>query len=257
MTERLSDLDTDITSAISRNVSLHDAMLTSPGVFGLASDRTEPRTTTQQQRAFFRMESIGSLNSDASPGMALGLAALPFASVCNITGNVSSNSALGGCLDEAVFDQINQLGLEGLDSIDSSLMDCLDSIDPRVLEDLESDSGLSLESSSGGPVSPGWFRLLSILGRVTCLNFCFMKLRNFQLNMLTQSLTPHFVQAHLRCHPHPVHTARMSVELQATAVRQTQSPLKALLTTPQHGHLLRVCGMITATHLPISLTSRQ
>nr|XP_004547917.1 endoplasmic reticulum membrane sensor NFE2L1 [Maylandia zebra] len=155
VTERLSDLDTDITSAISRNVSLHDAMLTSPGVFGLASDRTEPRTTTQQQRALFRMESIGSLNSDASPGMALGLAALPFASVCNITGNVSSNSALGGCLDEAVFDQINQLGLEGLDSIDSSLMDCLDSIDPRVLEDLESDSGLSLESSSGGPVSPG------------------------------------------------------------------------------------------------------
>ncbi|XP_065327176.1 nuclear factor erythroid 2-related factor 3 [Pelmatolapia mariae] len=155
VTERLSDLDTDITSAISRNVSLHDAMLTSPGVFGLASDRTEPRTTTQQQRGFFRMESTGSLNSDASPGMALGLAALPFASVCNITGNVSSNSALGGCLDEAVFDQINQLGLEGLDSIDSSLMDCLDSIDPRVLEDLESDSGLSLESSSGGPVSPG------------------------------------------------------------------------------------------------------
>lgn len=155
VTERLSDLDTDITSAISRNVSLHDAMLTSPGVFGLASDRTEPRTTTQQQRDFFRMESTGSLNSDASPGMALGLAALPFASVCNITGNVSSNSALGGCLDEAVFDQINQLGLEGLDSIDSSLMDCLDSIDPQVLEDLESDSGLSLESSSGGPVSPG------------------------------------------------------------------------------------------------------
>ncbi|XP_030596156.1 nuclear factor erythroid 2-related factor 3 [Archocentrus centrarchus] len=155
VTEQLSDLDADITSAISRDVSLHDAMLTSAGVFGLASDRSESRTLTQQQRALFRMESTGSLNSDASPGMALGLAALPFASVCNLTGNVSSHSALGDCLDEAVFDQINQLGLEGLDTIGSQLMDCLDSIDPQVLEDMESDSGLSLESSSGGPVSPG------------------------------------------------------------------------------------------------------
>uniref|UniRef100_A0A3Q0QX58 Nfe2 like bZIP transcription factor 3 n=1 Tax=Amphilophus citrinellus TaxID=61819 RepID=A0A3Q0QX58_AMPCI len=150
----LSDLDADITSAISRDVSLHDAMLTSAGVFGLASDRSESRTVTQQQRALFRMESTGSLNSDASPGMALGLAALPFASVCNLTGNVSSHSALGDCLDEAVFDQINQLGLEGLDTIGSQLMDCLDSIDPQVLEDMESDSGLSLEIITSSP-SPG------------------------------------------------------------------------------------------------------
>lgn len=87
--------------------------------------------------------------------MALGLAALPFASVCNLTGNVLQHSTLSGCLDEAVFDQINQLGLEGLDTMDTQLMGCLDSIDPQVLEDLDSDSGLSLESSSGGPVSPG------------------------------------------------------------------------------------------------------
>ncbi|XP_070702036.1 nuclear factor erythroid 2-related factor 3 [Pempheris klunzingeri] len=145
VTERLSDLDADITSAISQDVSLHDAM---------ASERAESRPVTQQ-RALFRLESTGSSQSDVSPGMALGLAALPFSSVCNLTGNVSTHSALGGCLDEAVFDQINQLGLEGLDTIDTQLMGCLESIDPQVLEDLDSDSGLSLESSSGGPVSPG------------------------------------------------------------------------------------------------------
>ncbi|XP_044027006.1 nuclear factor erythroid 2-related factor 3 [Siniperca chuatsi] len=155
VTERLSDLDTDITSAISQDVSLHDAMVTSAGAFGVASERAESRLVTQQQRTLFRLESTGSSHSDASPGMAVGLAALPFASVCNLTGNVSPNSTLGGCLDEAVFDQINQLGLEGLDTMDTQLMGCLESIDPQVLEDLDSDSGLSLESSSGGPVSPG------------------------------------------------------------------------------------------------------
>lgn len=155
VTERLSDLDTDITSAISQDVSLHDAMVTSAGAFGVASERAEFRPVAQQQRTLFRLESTGSSHSDASPGMAVGLAALPFASVCNLTGNVSSHSTLGGCLDEAVFDQINQLGLEGLDT---QLMGSLDSIDPQLLEDLDSDSGLSLESSSGGPVSPGWFR---------------------------------------------------------------------------------------------------
>ncbi|XP_038580451.1 nuclear factor erythroid 2-related factor 3 [Micropterus salmoides] len=155
VTERLSDLDTDITSAISQDVSLHDAMVTNAGVFGGVSERVESRPVTQQQRALFRLESTGSSHLDTSPGMAVGLAALPFASVCNMTGNVSQHSALGGCLDEAVFDQINQLGLEGLDTIDTQLMGCLESIDPQVLEDLDSDSGLSLESSSGGPVSPG------------------------------------------------------------------------------------------------------
>lgn len=68
-----------------------------------------------------------------------------------------------GCLDEAVFDHINQLGFEGLDCMDDQLMGCLESIDPQVLEDLDSDSGLSLEMSSGGPVSPGWFKYPSSL----------------------------------------------------------------------------------------------
>lgn len=149
VTERLSD----ITSAISQDVSLHDAMITSAG-------RVESMPVIQQRRTFLRLESTGSSHSDASPGMALGLAALPFASVCNLTGNESQQSAMGGCLDEAVFDQINQLGLEGLDTIDNHLMGCLESMNPQVLEDLDSDSGLSLETSSGGPVSPGWFKSL-------------------------------------------------------------------------------------------------
>ncbi len=156
VTERLPDLDTDIATAISHDVSLHDAMVTSAGGFGVATERFDSRPVTHQQRTLFRLDSTGSSHSDASPGMALGLAALPFASVCNLTGNMSQHSAVGGCLDEAVFDQINQLGLEGLDTIDTQLMGCLDSIDPQVLEDMDSDSGLSLESSSGGPVSPGW-----------------------------------------------------------------------------------------------------
>lgn len=160
--------DPDI-GAISHNVSLHDAMVASVGAFGVASERAETRPNGQQ-RILFRMESTGSSHSDPSPGMALGLAALPFASVCNLTGNVTSQNTLGGCLDEAVFDQINQLGLEGLDTISTQLMmGSLNNIDPQVLEDLDSDSGLSLESSYGGPVSPGLFRcskFILILGEV-------------------------------------------------------------------------------------------
>ncbi|XP_013866680.1 nuclear factor erythroid 2-related factor 3 isoform X2 [Austrofundulus limnaeus] len=151
----LSELDADITSAISQDVSLHDATVSSAGAFGAGSGRSESRTVAQQRRTLLRLELLNSTLSDASPGMAVGLAALPFASVCNLTGNASSQSLLGGCLDEAVFDQINQLGLEGLDSIDNQLMNSLGCVDSQGLEDLDSDSGLSLESSYGGPASPG------------------------------------------------------------------------------------------------------
>ncbi|XP_057683536.1 nuclear factor erythroid 2-related factor 3 [Corythoichthys intestinalis] len=142
VTERLSDLDMD--GGISLDTTLLDAMVNGGGTFD-----------ARQQRPLFRQESTGSSCSSASPGMALGLAALPFASVCNLNGGTSSRSTLGDCLDEAVFDEINQLGLEGLESMDSQLMGSLGSINPEFLEDLDSDSGLSLESSSGGPVSPG------------------------------------------------------------------------------------------------------
>ncbi|XP_071775359.1 nuclear factor erythroid 2-related factor 3 [Centroberyx gerrardi] len=155
VTERLLDIDSDITSAISQDVSLRDAMVTRAGAYGVTPERAEARPVVQQQAPLFRLESINSSHSDSSPGMTLGSAALPFASVCNVTRNVSSHGTLGGCLDEAVFDQINLLGLEGLDTIDTQLLGGLGSIEPRVLEDPDSDSGLSLESSSGGPASPG------------------------------------------------------------------------------------------------------
>ncbi|XP_037548675.1 nuclear factor erythroid 2-related factor 3 [Nematolebias whitei] len=153
--EHLSELSADITSAISHDVSLHDATVTSAGAFGVGSGVSESRIVTQQRRPLLRLESTNSTLSDVLPGMAVGLAALPFASVCNLTGNVTSQSLLGGCLDEAVFDQINQLGLEGLDTIDNQLMNSLGRVDSQGHEDLDSDSGLSLESSYGGPASPG------------------------------------------------------------------------------------------------------
>lgn len=150
--DRLSELSSDISGAISQDVSLHDAMVTNAGAFGPASEAAESRAVSRQPGTLLRLESTNSSLSDSLPGMAVGLAALPFASVCNLTGNLTSQSALGECLDEAVFEQINQLGLESLDTIDSQLnyLECLDS-----LEDLDSDSGLSLESSYGCPVSPG------------------------------------------------------------------------------------------------------
>ncbi|KAK2921241.1 nuclear factor erythroid 2-related factor 3 [Channa argus] len=151
----LDDLDSFVTdtdvSAISQDVSLQDAMVTNIGAFDVTLERAVSRPVTQQQRTLLRLDSLASSNSGTSPGMA----ALPFSSVCNLPGNVSSQTTLGGCLDEAVFDQINQLGLESLDTIDTQLMGCLQNIDPQVLEDLDSDSGLSLESSCEGPVSPG------------------------------------------------------------------------------------------------------
>lgn len=85
---------------------------------------------------------------------ALGLAALPFASVCDLVPDVSQHGGGGGGLDEAVFEQINQLGLGGLDTMDEQLMRTMHD-DSQLLEDVDSDSGLSLESSSGGPDSPG------------------------------------------------------------------------------------------------------
>lgn len=131
---RLPELDTDLPSALSEDVSLQDIGLQDMSLQNaLMSHSTAPQHGP----------------SSPSPGLALGLASLPFASVCNFTGN--STQGLGGGLDEAVFEQINQLGL-GLDNMDHQLLSCLD---PQLLEDFDSDSGLSLESSSGGPASPG------------------------------------------------------------------------------------------------------
>ncbi|XP_033831456.1 nuclear factor erythroid 2-related factor 3 [Periophthalmus magnuspinnatus] len=126
---RLPELDTDLSSALQADMCLEDITLQDT----IMSPPTAPQHT-----------------DPSSPGLAPGLAALPFASVCNFTGG--SSQGLGDGLDEAVFEQINQLGLEGLETMDQQLLSCLD---PQLLEDFDSDSGLSLESSSGGPLSPG------------------------------------------------------------------------------------------------------
>nr|ABF22387.1 nuclear factor erythroid-derived 2-like 3 [Takifugu rubripes] len=138
----VTDHQSDISTALSQDVSLHDAMVS-------RARRYESRSLTQQQRTLFQLESTDSLYLDSSQGSTSHL----FSSVCNLTENQSQPRTMG-CLDEAVFDHINQLGFEGLDCMDDRLMGCLESIDPQVLEDLDSDSGLSLEMSSGGPVSP-------------------------------------------------------------------------------------------------------
>ena len=155
VTERLSDLDPDITGAISQNVSLRDAVVAGTQAYGGVPPRAEARLVARQHSTpLLLMEATNSSHLDSSSGMTLGLAG-PFASGYNITRNETSHDAMGGCLDEAVFEQINLLGLGGMDAIDSHLLNCLESIDPRLLEDLDSDSGLSLESGSQGPASPG------------------------------------------------------------------------------------------------------
>ncbi|KAM9824077.1 nuclear factor erythroid 2-related factor 3 [Neosynchiropus ocellatus] len=88
------------------------------------------------------LDITGSFSHDISLRDAMfsssGLASLhPGASVRSAQGRT------GGMLDEAVFDQINQLDMD----MDYQLM--------HGLQDLDQDSGLSLESSSGGPFSPG------------------------------------------------------------------------------------------------------
>ncbi|XP_056438407.1 nuclear factor erythroid 2-related factor 3 [Gadus chalcogrammus] len=156
VSEPLSDLsDPDITGAISQDVSLRDAVVGGPQAYGRVSQRAEARPVTRQQPApLLLMESTNSSHLDSSSGMTLDLAG-PFTSGYNVSRNGSSHDGMGGCLDEAVFDQINMLGLGGMDAIDSHLLNCLESINPRLLEDLDSDSGLSLESGSQGPTSPG------------------------------------------------------------------------------------------------------
>lgn len=103
-----------------------------------------------------------------------------------------------GCLDEAVFDHINQLGFEGLDCMDEQLMGCLESIDPHVLEDLDSDSGLSLEMSSGGPVSPGWYEYpYSHFFSIDVAGYCIHQYNNYlipHLFRLVRDIIISFIQ---------------------------------------------------------------
>ncbi|XP_064205219.1 nuclear factor erythroid 2-related factor 3 [Anguilla rostrata] len=109
------DLDVDISSAISQDVSLQDAMVAGGGASG-----AEPHSGAGGgARRVFRLESSDSSHSYGTPGGS-------------------------GFLDEAVFEQINLLGLEGVAELEGV----------ASLEGRDSDSGLSLGSDSRSPASP-------------------------------------------------------------------------------------------------------
>ncbi|XP_075442927.1 nuclear factor erythroid 2-related factor 3 [Ascaphus truei] len=123
-----SQYSVDFTEAISQDVSLHEAMLTSNNVSRRNEDLTQ------------RQESLLQLNSSISPEGPLSVTNLTalFPSIDNSTRNLT-NHLLSG-LDENVFDEINLMSLaleEGFDPLEVS----------QLFEEPDSDSGLSLNSS--------------------------------------------------------------------------------------------------------------
>ncbi|KAA0710255.1 Nuclear factor erythroid 2-related factor 1 [Triplophysa tibetana] len=120
-------LEADLSNPISYDASLRDAMVTRREIC---------------RPPLFRLESTNSSHSD-QPQSSLG--ALP-SSLFSLSGNSSRNettqSRMGGYLDEAVFEHINMLDLGNLGTVD-----------PQMLLD-DSDSGLSLESGSRSAASP-------------------------------------------------------------------------------------------------------
>ncbi|KAF7691441.1 nuclear factor erythroid 2-related factor 3 [Silurus meridionalis] len=135
---------------ISYNVSLHDATVSNGGDYRPDPPRGGGHTTPRQTPAFFSLESTNSSNRDTPRAPGGAAVALPlFSSLGN-----GSHSRVGGYLDEAVFEQINLLGLEGLASVEEQVLNAVDGrLDAPWLEDLDSDSGLSLETDSRSPTS--------------------------------------------------------------------------------------------------------
>ncbi|XP_053348881.1 nuclear factor erythroid 2-related factor 3 [Clarias gariepinus] len=132
--QHVPDLD-----PISYNASLQDAMVSSGGDYRPDPPRGGAHTIPRQTPSLFNLESMNSSNSDASR---TGFGA-PFSSFVN-GAHGPPLSRVGGYLDEAVFEQIGLLGLEGLASVEGQV---LNGIEPW-LEDLDSDSGLSLDTNS-------------------------------------------------------------------------------------------------------------
>lgn len=143
--QRMSDLEAELPNPISYDVSLQDAMVT-----GGDSANSRP---TSSRTPLFRLESTNSSHSDPSRSSAGALPSSLFCLSGNSSRNETSPSQIGGYLDEAVFDQINMLDLGNLGTIDPQMLDGMQGdMDAPWLED--SDSGLSLESSSRSPASP-------------------------------------------------------------------------------------------------------
>ncbi|XP_066571719.1 nuclear factor erythroid 2-related factor 3 [Amia ocellicauda] len=139
--ERVLDIGLDISSAISQNVSLHDAMVAGSSRNVRSNSRGAP---SESRQTLSRLESTNSTHSDLLLGV-INLNAEFFPLVENGTRNTTTQNSMSGFLDEAVFEQINLMGfgMEGMDTIDT-----------QILEEPDSDSGLSLDSSSRSPNSP-------------------------------------------------------------------------------------------------------
>ncbi|MBN3297984.1 CBX3 protein, partial [Amia calva] len=99
---------------------------------------------SESRQTLSRLESTNSTHSDLLLGV-INLNAEFFPLVENGTRNTTTQNSMSGFLDEAVFEQINLMGfgMEGMDTIDT-----------QILEEPDSDSGLSLDSSSRSPNSP-------------------------------------------------------------------------------------------------------
>ncbi|XP_053084465.1 nuclear factor erythroid 2-related factor 3 isoform X3 [Pangasianodon hypophthalmus] len=133
---------------ISYNASLQDAMASSGGDYRPDPPRGGTHAIPHQTPSLFNLESINASNRHTPRTTFGALAFPPFSSLGNSSLG-TSQSRVGGYLDEAVFEQINSFGLEGLVSVDG--MD--GSLDAPWIEDLDSDSGLSLETNSRSPAS--------------------------------------------------------------------------------------------------------
>ncbi|XP_016370599.1 nuclear factor erythroid 2-related factor 1-like [Sinocyclocheilus rhinocerous] len=143
--QRMSDLEAELPNPISYDVSLQDAMVS-------RGDSANSRPASSRT-PLFRLESTNSSHSDPSQSSAGALPSSLFCLSGNNSRNDTSPSQMGGYLDEAVFEHINMLDLGNLDTIDPQMLDGMQGdMDTPWLED--SDSGLSLESSSRSPASP-------------------------------------------------------------------------------------------------------
>ncbi|XP_016136911.1 nuclear factor erythroid 2-related factor 1-like [Sinocyclocheilus grahami] len=143
--QRISDLEAELPNPISYDVSLQDATV--------AGGDSANRRLASSQTPLFRLESTNSSHSDPSQSSAGALPSSLFSLSGNSSRNETSPSQMGGYLDEAVFDHINMLDLDNLGTMDPQMLDGMQGdMDTPWPED--SDSGLSLESSSRSPTSP-------------------------------------------------------------------------------------------------------
>uniref|UniRef100_A0A4W3JI45 Endoplasmic reticulum membrane sensor NFE2L1 n=1 Tax=Callorhinchus milii TaxID=7868 RepID=A0A4W3JI45_CALMI len=136
-------------TAINQNVSLHDATLPQCAAdFPLFNPHLE-NPSTDSGHSLLRLASTNSTNFDTTFG-STNFTGMLFPPHMNGTSNETSSSSLldplSSLLDEAMLDEISLMDLameEGFDPMEAS----------QIEEELDSDSGLSLDSSRS-PISP-------------------------------------------------------------------------------------------------------